>query len=271
MNGQIVLCKGVNDGKELDFSIREMSKYLPYLRSVSVVPVGLSRFREGLYPLEPFTKEDACEVIDLIESWQKKIYPKFGVHFIHASDEWYLKAGRHLPEQDRYDGYLQLENGVGMTRLFMTEYRDALHKFTAARKPQQVRKKKVTSVTGTLVSPVMKQAARDIMRAYPQVTVNIAPIRNDFFGDQITVTGLITGQDLINQLQGKDLGEVLLLHQNMLRAGEETLLDDLTITDLEKALQVKIDVVKSSGYDFVNRILYDLSPNRLVPSLFDED
>ncbi|MCR5031529.1 MAG: DUF512 domain-containing protein [Lachnospiraceae bacterium] len=271
MNGQIVLCKGVNDGKELDFSIQEMSKYLPYLRSVSVVPVGLSRFREGLYPLEPFTKEDACEVIDLIESWQKKIYPKYGVHFIHASDEWYLKAGRHLPEQDRYDGYLQLENGVGMTRLFMTEYRDALHKFTAARKPEQVRKKKVTSVTGTLVSPVMKQAARDIMRAFPQVTVNIAPIRNDFFGDQITVTGLITGQDLINQLQGKDLGEVLLLHQNMLRAGEETLLDDLTITDLEKALQVKIDVVKSSGYDFVNRILYDLSPNRLVPSLFDED
>ncbi len=271
MNGQIVLCKGVNDGKELDFSIQEMSKYLPYLRSVSVVPVGLSKYREGLFPLEPFTKEDACEVIDLIESWQKKLYPKYGLHFIHASDEWYLKAGRHLPEQDRYDGYLQLENGVGMTRLFMTEYRDALSKFKASGNVPTERKKKVTSVSGTLVAPVMKQAARDIMREYPQIKVEIAPIRNDFFGEMITVTGLITGQDLIHQLKGKDLGDVLLIHQNMLRSGEETLLDDLTITDLEKALQVKIDVVKSSGYDFVNRILYDLSPNRLVPSLFEAE
>ena len=119
MNGQIVLCKGVNDGDELDFSIREMAKYLPYLESVSVVPVGLSKYRDGLYPLQPFNKEDAGKVIDLIESWQKKLYPKFGVHFIHASDEWYILAERPMPEEERYDGYLQLENGVGMVRLFL--------------------------------------------------------------------------------------------------------------------------------------------------------
>ena len=121
MNGQIVLCKGLNDKEELKRSIKDLSKYLPHLRSVSVVPVGLSKFRDGLYPLEPFEKQDAEEVIDLIESWQKKLYEAYGLHFIHASDEWYLLAGRELPEEERYDGYLQLENGVGMLRLLETE------------------------------------------------------------------------------------------------------------------------------------------------------
>ena len=114
MNGQIVLCKDVNDGKELAYSIEQMYRYLPVLESVSVVPVGLSKYREGLYPLEPFTKEDACAVIDLIEGWQKKAYEEYGLHFVHASDEWYLLAEREMPAAESYDGYLQLENGVGM-------------------------------------------------------------------------------------------------------------------------------------------------------------
>ena len=117
MNGQIVLCRGVNDGDELKRSIEDLTKYIPCMQSVSVVPVGLSRFRDGLYPLEPFTREDACRVIDLIEEWQKKIYKEHGIHFIHASDEWYILAERPLPEEERYDGYIQLENGVGMLRL----------------------------------------------------------------------------------------------------------------------------------------------------------
>ena len=117
MNGQIVLCRGVNDKEELERSIRDMATYLPSLRSVSVVPVGLSKYRDGLYPLEPFDAASAAEVIDTIEAWQKKIYPVHGVHFIHASDEWYLLANRPLPEEERYDGYLQLENGVGMLRM----------------------------------------------------------------------------------------------------------------------------------------------------------
>ena len=126
MNGQIVLCKGVNDGKELEYSIERLSHYAPYMQSVSVVPVGLSKFRDGLYPLEPFTKEDACQVIDLIEGWQKKMYAEYGIHFIHASDEFYMLAGREMPEEDRYDGYLQLENGVGMIRLMTEEVAAAL-------------------------------------------------------------------------------------------------------------------------------------------------
>ena len=126
MNGQIVLCKGLNDKAELERSICDLTQYLPHLRSVSVVPVGLSKYRDGLYPLEPFTKDEAAQVIDTIESWQKKIFPEFGIHFIHASDEWYLLAGRELPEEERYDGYLQLENGVGMLRLLDTEVTEAL-------------------------------------------------------------------------------------------------------------------------------------------------
>ena len=117
MNGQIVLCKGINDGDELEYSIRELTRYLPNLQSVSVVPVGLSKYRDGLEPLEPFGKEDAEAVIDTIERWQEDLYRQYGKHVVHASDEWYLLAGRELPEEERYDGYLQLENGVGMLRL----------------------------------------------------------------------------------------------------------------------------------------------------------
>ena len=126
MNGQIVLCRGLNDGEELERSISDLAKYLPHLKSVSVVPVGLSKYRDGLYPLEPFTKEDAEQVIDTIEAWQTKLFPQYGLHFVHASDEWYLLAERELPEADRYDGYLQLENGVGMLRLLEEEVQEAL-------------------------------------------------------------------------------------------------------------------------------------------------
>ena len=126
MNGQIVLCKGVNDKKELERTIQDLTKYIPCMESVSVVPVGLSKYRDGLYPLESFTKEDAEETIDLIEMWQKKMYQEHGIHFIHASDEFYLLAERELPEEERYDGYIQLENGVGMLRLLENEVEEAL-------------------------------------------------------------------------------------------------------------------------------------------------
>ena len=126
LRGQIVLCKGINDREELERSIEKLGTYLPHMRSVSVVPVGLTKYRDGLYPLEPFTKEDACEVIDMIERWQKKIYEEHQIHFIHASDEWYILAERELPEENRYDGYIQLENGVGMIRLLCEEVMDAL-------------------------------------------------------------------------------------------------------------------------------------------------
>ena len=250
MNGQIVLCRGVNDGNELAYTIEQLSKYAPVMQSVSVVPVGLSKYREGLYPLEPFTKEDACEVIDLIEKWQKINYERHGIHFIHASDEWYILAEREMPEEGRYDGYIQLENGVGMLRLLHEEVMDALDEKTDDGKEEEL-----SIATGRLPYPYLDTLVKEIMKVYPGRMVHIYPIRNDFFGEKITVAGLITGQDLIAQLKDKSLGDRLILPAVMFKSGEEVFLDDITKTQAEDALQIPINIVKSSGYDLVDAIL----------------
>ncbi len=255
MNGQIVLCKGVNDGKELEFSIRELMKYIPNLESVSVVPVGLSKYREGLYPLEPFNKEDAKEVINMIHGFQKECYEKYGIHFIHASDEWYILAEEELPEEERYDGYLQLENGVGMLRLLLTEFEETMEERKAQGYVAKFEKRELSMVTGLLAYPYIQKMCDEMMEAYQNLKIHVYPITNDFFGEMITVSGLLTGQDIREQLKGKELGESLLLPQNVLRSGEDVFLDDLTLGDLEKALQVPINIVKSSGCDFVDAIV----------------
>ena len=238
MNGQIVLCKGVNDGKELDDSIRKMSAYAPVLQSVSVVPVGLTKFREGLYPMEQFQKEDALEVLDIIHSWQKKMMDQYGIHFIHASDEWYILAGKDLPLEESYDGYLQLENGVGMLRLLGEEVKEAV-----AGRTGDDRRIKAVSATGALAAPFIKKYMEMIHEKFPNVEVDVISIRNEFFGETITVSGLITGQDLIRQLSGRDLGEKLLLPCNMLKNEEDVFLD------------VEIVIVDEGGSDLVSAVL----------------
>ena len=258
MNGQIVLCKGINDGEELERSIRDMTKWLPNLQSVSVVPVGLTKFRDGLYPLEPFTKEDAKEVLGIIHKWQKKIYEEYGIHFIHAGDEWYLLAEEELPEEERYDGYLQLENGVGMLRLLLNEFEEAYEPLAG-----DGREIHLSMATGKLAYPYLKEMLERLKAKYPNLNVNLFEIRNDFFGERITVAGLITGQDLIAQLKGQDLGDALLLPCSMLRSGEEVFLDDVTVTELSDALQVPIDIVKSSGQDFIEAVLKQTKGARL--------
>lgn len=259
MNGQIVLCKGINDGRELDFSIRELTKYYPCLQSVSVVPVGLSKYREGLYPLEPFTKEDAKEVIGLIKKWQDYMYEKYGMHFIHASDEWYLLAEEELPTEDRYDGYLQLENGVGMLTLLKDEFKEAMqtavHQKKLYRDLSDGKIRRLTLATGKLAYRTICDLAAQMMKAFEWLDLNVVAIRNDFFGERITVSGLLTGQDLIAQLKDLPLGDKLLLPQNVLRSGENYFLDDITVPQLEEALQVRVDIVKSSGQDFVETVL----------------
>lgn len=251
MNGQIVLCKGLNDGEELERTIRDLSKYLPYMESVSVVPVGLSRFRDGLYPLKPIEREDAAKTIDLIERWQKKLYEEHGTHFIHASDEFYILAGRPLPEEERYDGYIQLENGVGMLRLLEEEVESALQELQGDGVEEEI-----SIATGQLAAPFIERHVNSVRRKYPNCTIHVYPIRNHFFGEQITVAGLVTGQDLIGQLKDKRLGSRLLLPECMFRSGEEVFLDDITRGELQKALQVKVDIVKSSGQDFVQAVLH---------------
>lgn len=257
MNGQIVLCKGVNDGEELERSICDLMKYCPCMESVSVVPVGLSKYRDGLYPLEPFTKEDAIAVIDMIEKWQKKCLEEHDLHFIHASDEWYMLAERPLPEEDSYDGYLQLENGVGMMRLLINEFAEAMEDALAEPEYKEELMKilkedfgghhKVTLITGRLAAPFLRQMASDFMKEFPGYEVEVLDIRNDFFGERITVSGLITAQDLIAQAKERNLGNSVAIPCNMLRSGERVFLDDQTVEDVESALQVPVIIVKSSG------------------------
>ncbi len=268
MNGQIVLCKDVNDKKELDYSIEQLTKYIPLLESVSVVPVGLSKYRDGLYHLEPFTKDDAKQVLTQIHGWQAHCMAAYGTHFIHASDEWYLLAEEEIPAEENYDGYLQLENGVGMLRLFEDEFEEALAylKEKAKEDPTLAKKlypmhcnadnkRKVTVATGKLAYDMLFRLSERIMKEFPHIQINCHAIRNDFFGEQITVSGLITGQDLIAQLQDKEPGDVLLLPENMLKCNEDVFLDDVTVSAVEKALQVKTDIVKSSGQAFLFKVL----------------
>ena len=250
MNGQIVLCKGVNDGKELEYSIEQLVKYLPYLQSVSVVPVGLTRYRDGLYPLEPFTKEDACAVLTLIHSWQERLYKEYGNHFIHAGDEWYLLAEEEIPTEDSYDGYMQLENGVGMIRLLQEEVREEL----AALAGDDC-ERRVTIATGELAAPILEELGQEIKAKYPKLDLQVKAVKNEFFGGKITVAGLLTGQDLKKQLADLNLGEELLLTEHMMKSGEQVFLDDVTVEELSGALQVPITIVKSDGKSFLDAVL----------------
>lgn len=280
LNGQIVLCRGINDGDELEYSLREFEQYLPELRSVSVVPVGLTRYRERLPKLEPFDAQSAGRVIDQIERWQQYYMDRYGVHLVHASDEWYIMAGRDLPGEERYDGYLQLENGVGMVRLLTEEVREALrdagqHRVNvpipggeeaadrgcspagedaASGEYGQDKERHVTIATGRLIGPTIASLMEEVMQVFPHLKADVVPITNHFFGELITVSGLITGQDLTAQLRGRDLGQALLLPCNMLRSGENVLLDDMTVEQIEETLQIKVIIVESDGRSLVEAV-----------------
>lgn len=256
MNGQIVLCKNINDGDELRKTINDLGRFLPYMESLSVVPVGLSDHREGLYPLEPFTPEDAREVIDIIHGYQKIFMEEYGTHFVHASDEWYILADAPLPEEENYDGYVQLENGVGMLRLQEREFHAALDEdvFESVSEvaEEHQKRKHCTIATGKLAGPFLRKLVADLNVHYPNIRVDVVEVTNYFFGPRITVSGLLTGQDIIRTLKGRNLGEELLLPINVLRSGEDVLLDDVHVKEIEKTLQVPVRIVQSNGKD-----LYD--------------
>ena len=276
MNAQVVLCKGVNDGEELYRTITDLRQFVPILSSLSVVPVGLSKYRDGLYPMEPFTKEDAEEVIDMIEGFQKEIYEEHGIHFVFASDEWYITAGRPLPEADRYDGFKQIENGVGSSRLFLDElkeevdhlisFRDSKHSFFERFSKEYKEDKKylsinknrhVSTIVGALSYGNRTIISNEIKRIRPDIKFDVHRIMNDFYGHRITVTGLLTGGDIVKQLKGKDLGETLLIPDICLKADQDIFLDDMTLAELSEALQVKTVIVKSSGADYLHRVISD--------------
>ncbi len=256
MNAQIVLCKGLNDGDELERTLNDLIKYAPILESVTIVPVGLTKHRDGLCQLESFNKQDAINLIEIVNKYQDIAVDKFGVHFVHASDEWYINANVPIPSEENYDGYGQLENGVGMVRLMQSEIDNSIEDYLEQNNGNIYEdSKKVSIVCGMLVKDYMVKATDKIKKVAPNVDIQVYPIRNDFFGEKITVTGLLTGGDIVAQLKGKDLGDALMLPCNCLKADEDIFLDDMTLEEFQNALQVPVIIVQSSGMDFLSSII----------------
>ena len=242
MNCQIVCCPGLNDGEELARSMRDLAALYPGVHSVSIVPVGLTKYREGLYPLTPFTPEHAGETIDQVTAFGDACVAQYGSRIFFCGDEMYLKAGRELPPDEFYEEYTQLENGVGMLRLLETEFRSALR---LSDTPDGV---PFSLATGTSAAPFFEKLLALGRARYDNLRGRVYAIENDFFGHSINVTGLITGQDLIAQLRGKDLGQRLFISQNMLRRQEMDFLDDVTLEEASLALGVPIYPVEQDGF-----------------------
>lgn len=263
MNCQIVCCPGLNDREELDYSMRELAALYPAVHSVSIVPVGLTRYREGLYPLRPFTPEHAAYTIDQVTAFGDRCLRELGSRIFFCGDELYLKAGREFPPDEFYEEYTQLENGIGMLRLLETEFRSALR---LSDDPGPLR---CSIATGLAAAPWLQMLMDRAMARYPGLKVHVYPIVNDFFGHQITVAGLITGQDLIAQLRGKELGERLLISQNMLRRQEMDFLDDTTLAQAEEELGVPVIPVESDGFALWDAVC-GLAPDPSAPHIPEE-
>ncbi len=250
LNCQIVCCPGLNDGDELRRSLSDLGQLMPNISSMAVVPVGLSRFRDGLYPLTPFTKETAGETIDIIEEFQAEFLEKFGTRTVYPSDEFYLIAERELPQADCYEDYPQYENGVGMLRSLIEEFEDALENTE-----YNGQKRNISIATGYSAFDTIKKLAEMTEARFPELRCRVYAIRNDFFGETITVAGLITGQDLISQLSGKELGDDLLISSSMLRSGSDVFLDDLTVPEVSQKLGVSVTATNNDGYDLLDAML----------------
>lgn len=248
---QVVLCKGINDGLELDRTIRDITGLYPSARSMSVVPIGLTKYRDGLFKQEAFTKEDAENVIDQIEKWQRKNLERFGSRIVYAADEFYLKAERKIPEPECYEDFQQFENGVGMLSLFKAEFYELLPQI----EDKEKRKRTISLVTGEAAFGLIREIACEIMNKFPEITINTYCIKNEFFGETITVSGLLTGTDIINQLRGKELGEYIILPDSLLRNGETVLLDDIYVSDIERELNVRVKIALNSTENLVKRIM----------------
>ena len=250
MCGQIVLCRGVNDGEELMRSMRDLERYYPNMGSVSIVPAGLTEHRDELYPLTDFTAEEAGAVLDMIDSVAQENLQKHGSRIFFAADELYLKAGRPIPSEEYYEGYPQIENGVGMLRSMNEELTAALDEATATDASRTV-----SVVTGVASYDMIKGKCDEIMRKIPKLQIKVCKIVNNFFGKSITVSGLLTGKDIYEQLLGKELGDLLLVPANALRAGEEVFLCDMTVDELAERLGVRVLPTRDDGYEFVDHLL----------------
>lgn len=251
MNTQLVLCPGINDSDELRFSLEELSKLSPSVKSIAAVPVGLTKFRDGLYPLRTYTKEEAANVIDIIDEFNAHYsFYNGGKTLAYASDEFYLIAERELPDSDYYGEFSQLDNGVGMCALLKEEFLDALEETES-----KAINRKVTVATGYAAHGLLSNLCKKAEEKFQGLKINVVKIKNDFFGDTVTVAGLITGADFKAQLKDLDLGDELLIPRVSLRNEGDKFLDDVTIKELSEVLKVKVTPVENDGAVFLNILL----------------
>jgi putative radical SAM enzyme (TIGR03279 family) len=251
MNIQFVLCPGINDGEELRYSLNELAKYGACINSIAAVPVGLTKYREGLEPLKSYTKETAAEVISIIDEFNAH-YSFFnnGKILAFASDEFYLLAQKELPSEDYYGEYSQLDNGVGMCTLLKSEFLSALADVNS-----KTVERSVSIATGELAFPLLCEISKKAEEKFKGLSVNVIKVTNEFFGTTVTVAGLLTGQDLKSQLKNESLGDELLIPRVSLRNEGDKFLDDLTLEELAEFLSVKITPVENDGYKLLENIL----------------
>lgn len=251
MNCQIVLCPDLNDKEELDRTIEDLGKLNNSIGSVAVVPVGLSAYRENLYDLSPFNVETSTYTVEQVMRWQRKFKKSIGRNFVHVSDEFFVLSNIDFPSYESYEGFSQLENGVGLVTKFKYEFYQYLKKLPIVLK----KPKRITVVTGTAACKLITNMCADISAQIENLEVEVICVENKFFGGHVSVSGLVTGQDIYNKLKDLDLGEKVLIPQSMMKAEEEVFLDDYTITLLEEKLGTPIQVCEIDGKKFVRRIL----------------
>ena len=249
MNCQIVSCPGINDGPALDKTLRDLAGLYPAVNSVSVVPVGVTKFRDGLYPLKTYTQDTAAALIDQVEAFAGAHLTEKGTRLVWCSDEFYLLAGRELPPEDYFEEFTQLDNGVGMLTLLTQEFRRALG---LMERSEMAGATPFSIATGVSAAPFLEKLVALAKDKCGSIQGKVYPIQNRFFGETITVAGLVTGGDLIDQLRGKELGQRLLIPAHMLRAGERVFLDDVSLDDVERELGVPVTAVEQDGYELLD-------------------
>lgn len=250
MNCQIVLCPGINDKSELDRTITDLTALYPYINSIAIVPVGLTAHREGLYPLEMFDVSGSHAVIRQVQKYQQMLFKQYGTRLVYLSDEFYLNARMPIPEPEQYEGFPQIENGVGLIASLNEEFLAAVDLI-----PPKKRAGHIMLVTGELAYPLIKAMAEQMMKKAPGIMIDTYAVENRFFGGGVNVAGLVCGCDIIRQIQDKPKCDKLLLPSVMLRDGDAVFLDDTTVDELERALEMPVVFVDNDGYDFVEKVL----------------
>lgn len=250
VNGQIVLCRDINDKNELDRSLKELSALYPGVGSISVVPVGITKYREGLCQLTPYDRESSIKVINQVHEWQNKFIKEYSSKIVYLADEFYIMAGEKLPEYEAYEDFPQIENGVGLVSLLLHEFYEYVGKLEF----KQAVRRKISIATGSSAYNYIKELALYMEERF-EADINVFEIKNVFFGENVTVAGLLTGGDIVSQLTGKELGDELLISRSMLKSGEDLFLDDYTVGMIENKLNVKIKAVENSGKAFVDSVL----------------